>query len=526
VSTPAQDRYAISKGCYFDDAAADRVRRFFRLLRHSKGKHFVGKPFELLDWQWEQIVRPLFGWKRADGTRRFRRAYVEVPKKNGKSTLCAGLALYLAIADNEPGAQVYIAAADRRQASIVYNEANAMRRRSPAIANRIVAVPSRKRLDDPQTDSFIEALSNEAATKEGFDIHGLIFDELHAQKTAALWDALKYGGAARDQPLFISITTAGFDRQSVCYQQHLYAKEILNDISFDEAFFAFIAAADPDDDPWSETTWRKANPSFGTTIKADTFAEDARQAEKSPVTQNSFKRYRLNLWTSQQTLAIPMTTWDAAPLSDPIPLDDLDGEECYCGIDLASTMDLNALALYFPHVHALLPWFWVPQEACPERERLLKTRLEPWIDEGLITVVPGSYMEYEPVKETLDALAKRYKIKHVGVDRWNATQFTASLKKTYDVTFYGQGFPSYNAATKHFLGLVGNRKLRHGGHPVLRWNANNLAVEENAGGDLRPAKNKSADKIDGITASIMAVGVSLTPEQKGTVYNKRGIIEI
>lgn len=529
MSTPAQDDYAVSQGCYFDDAAADRVRSFFRFLRHSKGE-FAGRPFELLAWQWEQVIRPLFGWKRADGTRRYRRAYIEIPKKNGKSTICAGLALYLAIADREPGAQVYIAAADRRQASIVYNECKAMAQTSPALAGRVEVIDSKKKLVGANSSAewFIEALSAEAGTKEGFDISALIFDELHAQKSRKLWDTLTYGGAARRQPLLIAITTAGYDRQSICYEQHLYARGILEGTHIDPSFFAYIAAASPEDDWTLESTWRKANPSYGVTIREDQFAEDARQAQISPVKQNAFKRYRLNLWTDQHTLAIPMDVWRACgePFNGtygPSITDAIAGLDCYAGIDLASTTDINALCLYFPALHAVLPFFWVPAEACQERERLLKTRLDPWIAAGLIQTVPGAVMEYGPIKEKLVELSKTYRIRKVVLDRWNATAFAASLKKEFDVFFHGQGFTAMNEATKATLALVLSKKLRHGGNPVLAWMASNFAVETNAGGDLRPSKKRSGDKIDGIVALIMAVGQAQLAGTGKSVYEKKAI---
>lgn len=522
MSTPAQDEYARSQGCYFDEAAADRACRFFRLLRHSKGQ-FAGQPFELLQWQSERIIRPLFGWKRKDGTRRFRRAYIEIPKKQGKSTLCAGLSLELAMADDEPGAEVYIAAADRRQASIIYNEARSMVRRSPALTGRVEPIDSKKLLKYHEGDSFIEALSAEASTKEGFNAHAVIFDELHAQKNRRLWDALVYSGAARRQPLFIAITTAGYDRQSICYEQHLYAKAILENQHFDPSFLAVIYAADPGDDWTNPATWHKANPSLGVTIREDDFADDCKQAQLSPVKQNSFKRYRLNIWTDQATLAIPMDVWDG--LAEPFDVDDLEGAECFVGGDLASTTDLNALVGYFPDTHAVLPAFWVPQDACLERERLLKTRLEPWIDQGLITALPGAVVDdYSPIKGQLDKWNDLYKIRKVGLDRWNATAFAASLKREYDVQFFGQGFPSMNGATKGFLSLVLGKKLRHAGHPVLRWMASNFAVETNSAGDLRPCKKRSGDKIDGIVALIMAVGQSLAgDEKKESVYVRRGL---
>ena len=262
------DEDAWQRGCRPDPPAAERVRDFFsKFLRHSKGE-FAGKPFELLPWQWEDIVKPLFGWKRPDGTRRYRRAYIEVPKKNGKSTLCAGLTLYMLVADNEPGAEVYSAAADRKQASIIFNEVKTMIDASPALTQKLSVLVSQKRVTFSLKHSWYEAMSAEAPTKEGVNIHGLVFDELHAQKTrGVLWDTLTYGGASRRQPLLIAITTAGYDRQSICWEQHEYTRGIIEGLHFDPSYFAYIRAAEPTDDWTADSTWRKANPSYGVTLK-------------------------------------------------------------------------------------------------------------------------------------------------------------------------------------------------------------------------------------------------------------------
>ncbi len=344
------DEVAVANGCYFDEAAADRVVQFFRrFLRHSKGQ-FAGKRFEPLPWQRDSILRPLFGWKRADGTRRFRRAYVEVPKKNGKSTLCAGLALYLAIGDGEPGAEVYSAAADRDQASIVFGEAVHMVEASPALLARLEVVRSSKRIVHSRSRSLYKALSADVATKEGLNIHGLIFDELHAQPNRKLWDTLKYGGAARRQPLFISITTAGFDRTSICWEQHCYAKSVLEGTVEDDSFFAFIAGADEKDDWKSPETWRKANPSYGDVLSVSSFEDDFKDALGSPVKEAAFKRYRLNIWTDQAVQWLPMDRWDRCDaFPDPA---ELGGAECYGGLDLSTTTDVSAFCLYFPRFRA------------------------------------------------------------------------------------------------------------------------------------------------------------------------------
>ena len=276
------DERAMREGCYFDERAGRFVVEFFEtFLRHTLGQ-WAGQPFTLLPWQRDDVVLPLFGWKRQDGTRRFRKAYIEVPKKNGKSTLCGGLALYLLIADGEPRAQIFGAAADRDQAGIVFSEAANMVNASHELSRRVEVIRSTKRIIDPRTNSFYHAISADAYTNEGLNAQAIIFDELHAQKTRDLWDALRYAMASRRQPLLISITTAGVNRESICYEQHDYAQHVLNGNTKDSSFFGYIRAAETEADWTDPAIWRQANPSFGTTLREDQFAEDCREARESP----------------------------------------------------------------------------------------------------------------------------------------------------------------------------------------------------------------------------------------------------
>lgn len=304
------DEQAIREGCEFHLPSAEKVRKFFRqFVRHSKGE-WAGKPFEFLDWQWTDVIGPLFGWLRPDGTRRFRRAYIEIPKKQGKSALASGLAIYLLVGDSEAGAEVYSAAADREQASIVFNEAANMVEASPGLSKHLEVVRSQKRLVFSKKQSWFKALSADVPTKEGLNIHGLLFDELHAQVKRDLWDTLAYGGAARRQPLSISITTAGYDRESICWEQHQYAQSVLEGRNPDTSFLPCIYAASESDDWTSPATWAKANPSFGVTIKESEMAEACREAQQSPAKQNSFRRYRLNQWTEQDVRWLDLARWD------------------------------------------------------------------------------------------------------------------------------------------------------------------------------------------------------------------------
>jgi phage terminase large subunit-like protein len=502
------DESAVAEGCYFDLAAAERVRGFFRgFLRHSKGE-WAGKSFELLDWQWAGVVAPLFGWRRADGTRRYRRAGIWVPKKNGKSSLCSAIALYLLVADGEAGAEVYSAAADRDQAAIVYREAAAMVKASPELSGRVECLDASKVLRFAAKNAVYKALSAEAPTKEGLNAHGLIFDELHAQKSRELWDCLAYAGAARRQPLFISISTAGYDRDSIGYEQYRYAKAVLDGTVEDSAFFAFVAEAAEGDDWADPAVWRKANPSFGVTVKADQFESDYKEAKASPAKENAFRRYRLNQWTEQSTRWLALDRWDAC--SAPVDPGALAGRACYAGLDLASTTDLAALVLIFPSAdgsYDVLPYFWAPQEACRRRERQNKARLDAWARAGHVELTPGDVIDYDVIRAKVNALQQVYDVKEVAIDPWNATHLSTQLMGDgFSVVAFRQGFGSMTAPTKELEKLVLAGALRHGGHPVLRWNASNVAVRTDAAGNLKPDKERSGDKIDGICALVMALG--------------------
>ncbi len=498
------DERAVANGCYFDLAAAERVRTFFeRFLRHSKGQ-FANQPFTLLGWQWRDVIAPLFGWKRADGTRRYRRGYIEIPKKNGKSTLFSGLGLYLLVADNEPGAEVYSAAVDRDQASIVYLEAANMVEASPHLSSRLEVVRSTRRIVDISSRSFYKALSADVPAKEGLNAHAVLIDELHAQKTRELWDTLRYAGAARRQPLHLAITTAGYDRHSICWEQHQYAEQVIEGRIDDPAFFAYICGAADDDDWTDPEVWRQANPSFGITISADQFAEDCREAQESPAKENTFRRYRLNQWTEQDVRWINMQKWDECDAA----LGDLAGKDCWAALDLSSTRDVTALVLVFREEEhfAALPFFWIPEEGARQRERRDHVPYPQWIREGHIEATPGEVIDYERIRNKINELSQTYHIREIAIDRWNATQLATQLMDDgFEVVAFGQGYASMNAPTKMLEEVILAGRLAHGGHPVLRWMAGNVSIETDAADNWKPSKKKSIERIDGIVALIMAL---------------------
>lgn len=503
----AADRQAVAAGCTFDLDAAERVKDFFsQFLRHSKGE-FAGQPFTLLDWQWSAIIAPLFGWKRPDGTRRYRRAYIEVPKKNGKSTLCAGISLYLLLADGEPGAEVYSAAADREQASIVFREAASMVRASPVLESRLQVVDSVKRIVHQKTASWYKALSADVPTKEGLNIHGLIFDELHAQKTRDLYETLTYGGASRRQPLFLSITTAGYDRESICYEQHVYARGILEGRVEDPWFFPFIAGADKEDDWKSPAVWRKANPSFGATVKADQFETDCKEAQESPAKENAFRRYRLNQWTDAATRWIASERWDACDL----PPHGIDRDPCYIGIDLSSKLDTSSMVALFCHeddTYGVHCYCWIPDTAAKERERKNRQRFDEWIRRGFATRIEGDVIRNETIRAKVKELADTYNVREIAFDPWSATELAQQLQDEdgLPVVAFRQGYASMSEPAKKLEELILGRKIRHGGNPVLRWMIGNCCVEIDPAGNIKPSKKASTEKIDLVVSLCMALG--------------------
>lgn len=523
VRTSADER-AVADGCWFDLHAAERVRTFFRkFLRHSKGQ-WAGQPFDLLEWQWQEVVAPLFGWKRPDGTRRFRRGYIEVPKKNGKSTLFSGLSLYLLVGDNEPGAEIYSAAVDRDQASIVYGEAAHMVDESPDLSRRLKVVRSTKRIVYHRTRSFYKALSADVPAKEGLNAHAVLIDELHAQRTRELWDTLRYAGASRRQPLQLAITTAGYDRHSICWEQHDYALKVLDGTIEDTSFFPFVAAADDEADWTDPAVWKTANPSFGITINADQFAEDCTEAQESPAKENSFRRYRLNQWTEQDVRWLNMEKWDACGT----PLEDLRGRVCFGGLDLSSTTDVSALVLVFPDEDEgrfdVLPLFWVPEKGARKRERRDRVPYVQWIRDNHMEATSGEVVDYDVIRRRINELNEQFEIREIAIDRWNATQLATQLEGDgFEMVAFGQGYASMSAPTKKLEEVVLSRKLTHAGHPVLRWMASNVSIETDAADNWKPSKKKSVERIDGIVALIMGLDRASTQDQYTSVYEKHGL---
>lgn len=518
-----------ARGYWFDSVAADRADQFFeRYLKHVKGE-FAGKPFRLEPWERDRIIRPMFGWKRRDGTRRYRVVWVEVPRKNGKSALASGVATYLFTADGEPGAEVYSAAGDREQASIVFDTAKAMIAASPALSKRTQVY--KRSILYPADGSVYRVLSADSELKHGLNGHGVIFDELHVQRNRDLWDVLKTSQAARRQPMTFTMTTAGFDRNSICWELHEYALKVQRFVETggqegidDPSWLVVIYAADEKDNWKDPAVWKKANPNLGVSVKLEYLQEEAKRAELTPAYENTFRRLHLNQWTSQSTRWMPMDAWDAsAGVVDP---DDLLRQPCYAGLDLSSTIDLTALVLVFKieEVFKVLPYFWIPAENIEQRAKRDGAPYDLWARNGLIEATPGNVVDYGAVLRRLEDLGEVFDIREIAYDRWGAAKLSQDIQdRGFTVVPFGQGFGSMSAPMKEMLGLVMSKRLHHGGHPVLRWMADNLMARQDPAGNVKPDKEKSKKKIDGIVAMIMGLDRAIRTEGGSSVYETRGI---
>ena len=512
----------------FDEAKAQRAVEFIRCLKHTKGR-WRGQAFDLLPWQ-ETIIRDVFGTVKEDGFRQYNTAYVEIPKKNGKSELAAGVALYMTCGDNEWGAEVYGCASDRQQASIVFDVAVDMVEQCPALKKRIKPVMSVKRLVYKPTNSFYQVLSAEAYTKHGLNVHAVIFDELHSQLNRELFDVMTKGsGDARTQPLFFLITTAGTDRHSVCFEQHQKAEDILCGRKADPTFYPVIYGAEDDADWTSEEVWYRANPSLGHTIDIGKVRNACMSARDNPAEENIFRQLRLNQWVKQSTRWMQMEKWDACAF--PVDEGELLGRECYGGLDLSSSIDITAFVLVFPprddtEKYVFLPYFWIPEENMMRRVRRDHVPYDVWEKQGVLETTEGDVIHYGFIENFIDNLGKKFRIKEIAFDRWGAVQMVQNLEGLgFTVVPFGQGFKDMSPPSKRLMELVLEKNIAHGGHPVLRWMMDNIFIRTDPAGNIKPDKEKSTEKIDGAVAAIMALDRAIRHGgSTGSVYDERGIL--
>lgn len=523
------------RGLFFDAQAACHAIEFFRFLRHSKGE-WAGAVIELEPWQMFRIGS-VFGWMRenpdtGEVVRRFRIAYNEVARKNGKSTESAGIGLYMLDADGEPGAEVYSAATKRDQARIVWDEAARMVQRSPALRKRINVLRGRGNMHVLDTHSKFEPLGADVDGMDGLNVHAAIIDELHAHRTREVWDVLDTATGARKQPLIWAITTAGFDQTGICYEVRTYAAEVLEGRIEDDTFFAYIATIDEEDDPFDEAVWIKANPNLGVSVKLDDMRRLAKRARAMPAALNNFLTKRLNVWTQQETRWISMDLWDEN--KGDVPAKEFEqrlrGAVCYGGLDLGSVNDLAAWVMVFPgggEELSVIARFWCPEERLYDTTNRYRAQYQAWAREGWLQTTSGRAIDYSFIKAQILRDAESYQLVDLNIDRlFQAHQLAGELmEEGLTVVGMGQGFLSMAAPMKELERRLLHGKIRHGGNPVLRWMAGNVAVKQDPAGNLKPDKATSQGKIDGIVALVMALDRAMRHEKpQRSVYEGRGVL--
>ena len=521
----------MAKTSHYNKDAADYAVMFIESLCHTKGT-WAGKPFELIDWQ-EQIIRDLFGVLKPNGYRQFNTAYIEIPKKQGKSELAAAVALLLLCGDGEERAEVYGCAADRNQAKIVFDVAVDMVRFCPALSKRVKILESQKKITYLPTNSSYQVLSADVANKHGFNTHGVIFDELHTQPNRKLFDVMLQGsGDARMQPLYFLITTAGNDTNSICYEVHQKAIDIAEGRKVDPTFYSIIYGAAEDEDWTDPEVWKKANPSLGITVGIDKVKAACESAQQNPGEENAFRQLRLNQWVKQSVRWMPMEKWDACAFT--VSEDDLEGRICYGGLDLSSTTDITAFVLVFPPMdeedkYYVLPYFWIPEETLDLRVRRDHVPYDLWERQGVLMTTEGNVVHYGYIEKFIEQLGERFNIREIAFDRWGAVQMVQNLEGMgFTVVPFGQGFKDMSPPTKELMKLVLEEKIAHGGHPVLRWMMDNIYIRTDPAGNIKADKEKSTEKIDGAIATIMGLdrAIRCGNDTGASVYDSRGLLFI
>lgn len=528
----------------FDEAAAQHAIDFFRFLRHSKGE-WAGQTVTLEPWQ-QFVIALNFGWMAQDDQgqwlRRFRTTFLEVARKNGKSTIAAGVGLYLFDADGEPGAEVYTAATKRDQARITHSEATRMVKASPFLRRRIRTF--KDNLNILNTAAKFEPLGSDTDSMDGLNVHGAIVDELHAHKTRDTWDLLDTATGSRRQALMFGITTAGVDRQSLCWALHEYTEKVLLGLVQDDTFFGLIYTLDPkvldadgrvvdEGDDWEdERCWVKANPNLGISKKMEDMRRKALQAKEMPTMLNSFLQRELNIWTQATVRWVNAPKWLAC--SQGVDADGLRGRTCYGGLDLSSTTDVTAFVLVFPpqtpvDPYQVLCYFWVPEETMKLRTKRDRMQYQTWVRQGYMATTPGDTLDHDFVLAKIADLSEWYDIQEIAFDRWGAAHVQTKLQEMGGEDWlvqFGQGFASMSAPMNELERLILGGRLAHGGNPVLTWMAGNLVATMDSAGNKKPDKAKSTEKIDGMVALIMGLDRATRHQPKESVYEGRGIREV
>lgn len=511
----------IESGVHYDRRQADRAVRFIERLRHTKGE-WAGRPFLLEGWQ-KFILSNIFGWRRPDGTRRFRRAYIEVARKNGKTSLAAGVSLYMLVADGEQRAEVYSVAAVRDQAKICFNDAKQavvgsdLKKRVSVYSNAMTV---------ETTASTYRALSSDAGIHDGYSPSCVVIDEYHAHPNNDMFDVMASGTGARRQPLTFIITTAGFNRHYPCYSFRENAINVVRGITEDDSLFVMIFTMD-DGDAWDDpANWVKANPNLGVSVREQYIAEQVADAKNRPEAVRNVKTKHLNLWVDAAKTWILDEKWMQCVGES--SMKGLDGCACWGGLDLSNTSDMTAFVLLFNEggKYQVLPFFWIPEETLSAKIRESNAQFGAWVDAGFVEVTPGNVTDYDYIEARILALAQKYDVRSIGYDRWNSSQAVIHLtEEGLPMEPFGQGYASMSTPTKELERLALTQQLEHFGNPVLRWMIASVAIATDPAGNIKVDKSKSSQKIDGVVALVEAIGQLLSDMSKPdkNPYASRGM---
>jgi phage terminase large subunit-like protein len=520
------DPIATAGDCQFDADAAQLVLDFFpTFLTHVKG-FAGGKPFDLNPWE-KDYAATLIGWKRPDGTRRYRESLVGIPRKNNKTTFCAGLGLFLLLCDREQGPDVYIAAETANQAANLFEVASVMVARNPDLA-RLLKVnnsPADRRIIHEAMHGKMRVVTGDASTLHGLHVHAAIIDELHTQPNREVYDVLKTGTAQRRQPLVISITTAGTDRESVCYELWNHARNV-RDGSIDDRYFLPCLYEMEETEDWQDKeVWARVNPNLGRSVTVEYLEESFSRAKNTPAFENTFRNLHLNQWTESESRWIGTDAWNACQGEYP----DLEGKACFVGLDLASTDDMTAMVYVFPvgGKYYIVPHFWVPDGTMRDRPKIYHGQYRQWVSDGLLNVTPTNSTDYEYVRQRLLEDSRRYQVVQVAYDGYQAHDtYTILERKGFDCVKIAQTgggmWPGIKATQEAIL----NGSLVHDDNNILRWMLSCVVTELDAQNNIKMAKKKSSGKIDGIVAMCMAMGRASSGESMPSVYNERGLLTI
>ena len=513
---------AFDKGWYFDRKAAVRAITFIERLKHTKGE-WAGQRFRLEPWQ-QFIIWNIFGWKNADGTRRFRYAYIEIARKNGKTALSAGIGLYMLFADGEARPEVYSAATVKDQAKICFSDAVEIVK---ATDLKNYLTPYRNSIVYELKGGMMKPLSSDYGTHDGLNPSCGIIDEFHAHKDSGMFDVIKSAFGARRQPLMFIITTAGVNKNGACYAYRDNVVKVLRGVNSDDTLFGIIYTLDDQSEWDNPKMWIKSNPNLGVSLSADYLADQVTDAKNRPEAVRNVMTKNVNLWVDAEKTWILDEAWMRC--CGEMSVDDLAGCECWGGLDLSNISDITAYVLLFHERDRfqLLPFFWIPKEKMLEKIRKENINYDLWVRSWYVKVTEGNVIDYDFVKADILTIVSRYDLKSSAYDRWNSSQTIIDLQNEgMECNPFGQGYGSMSAPSKEFEKLVLSGRIEHFGNPVLRWMLASTVIKTDPAGNIKPDKEKSVQKIDGIVASIMALGEWMTAQaaEENDPYSKRGML--